>query len=374
MKTENAKTNESALHHVLSCVRNNSETFGLEFPTRGYPIYETASNKVWVTGFWPGMLWLAYGRTRVARLATRAEALHRSFVERLDYSINLNHDVGFLYLLSCRAQWMATGDDGAHDTALRAARKLSDRYNSRGRYIQAFGTIDDSPRAGQMIIDCMMNLNLLYWATEQTDDPRYQEMAHNHAVTSQHHLVRDDGSTNHSFVFDPRSGEPLYARTIQGFSDDSLWARGQAWAIYGFSLSALWLDDPEFLETARMAADRFLAESPPDRIPMWDLRLGPDAPQYRDSSAAAIAVCGLFRLAKLIGSEHYRIQAEKLLETLIRECLETEVGRQGVLRHGAQHVPRNETIDGYLIYGDYFFLEALLTATGDFTDFWGPSS
>lgn len=373
MKSGDAMSNDTALAHALTRVAENREVFGLDFPTRGFPRYETSPNTVWVSGFWPGMLWLAYDRTNNSQLSTKAEALHSSFEERLTYRINLNHDIGFQYLLSSRAQWMLMANDHARNTALRAAEELAKRYNPQGRFIQALGPIGDGPHSGQMIIDCMMNLNLLYWATEQTGDTQFKEIARGHATTSRRFLVREDGSTSHSFVFDPRTGEPLGAKTIQGFADDSHWARGQAWAIYGFSLSALWLNDDEFLQTARKAADRFLAESSTDRVPLWDFRLSHDAPQYRDSSAGAVAACGLLRLADLTDNDLYREQAETLLGSLIRECLETDADRQGLLRHGAQHVPRNETTDGYVIYGDYFFLEALLTVTGGVPDFWGPS-
>jgi unsaturated chondroitin disaccharide hydrolase len=218
----------------------------------------------------------------------------------------------------------------------------------------------------------MMNLPLLYWASAETGDPVYRKMAHHHATSTLRHLVREDGSTYHTFFFNPKTGQPIGGRTSQGYADESLWARGQAWAIYGFALTAQWLDSPDFLVAAQKAADRFLAESPAGRTPLWDLRLPPNAPQYLDSSAGAIAACGLLRLTQLTGNSHYRQQAETLLKTVSVECLETEPNRQGLLKYGAQHVPEG-VADEYLIYGDYFFLEALLTLTGQVPDFWGPA-
>jgi len=372
--TERAEPRQAALSSVLEKVRSHQDAYGLSFPTRGHPRYETGPNCVWVAGFWPGMLWLAYDRTGDQDLCRQAEALLPSFVERLEKRVALNHDVGFVYLLSCRAQWMSTGDVAARDTALLAADALAVRYNTQGEFIQALGEVGAGPHAGRALIDCMMNLNLLYWAAEETGDGRYREVAYRHARTSQRHLVRDDDSTNHTFVFDPVTGDPLRGETIQGYSDTSLWARGQAWAIYGFALSAEWLEHSAFLAVSASAADRFLAESPADRVPRWDLRLPSDAPQYLDSSAAAIAVCGLLRLAKLTGRDHYKRQAHALLDSLIRDCLETRPDREGSLRHGAQHIPRDETTDGFVIYGDYFFLEALLTVSGGCPDFWGPTN
>ena len=372
MKLTRSTTIQTTLEYALNQVKNNRCAYGLEFPTRGYPAYETAPNNHWVAGFWPGMLWLAYHATQDAKLRAKAEALLPSFAERLEKRVDLSHDLGFLYTLSARAAWLLTGNQEARDVGLRAAQKLSKRFNPRGNYIQAWGEIGKEPEAGRVIIDGMMNLPLLYWAGEETEDNVYREMAHCHATSTLWYLVRQDDSTYHTFFFNPQTGQPIGGKTNQGHADESLWARGQAWAIYGFALTAQWLDNADFLAVAKKTADRFLAESPADRTPLWDLRLPADAPQYLDSSAGAIAACGLLRLAQLTDHDYYHQQAEKLVKTLSNECLETEPNRQGLLKYGAQHVPEGIT-DDYLIYGDYFFLEALLTLTGQAPDFWGPA-
>jgi unsaturated chondroitin disaccharide hydrolase len=372
MKPAQPTTIRALLEYALNRVKDDCSAFGLEFPTRGYPAYETAPNDHWVAGFWPGMLWLAYHATRDSELRTRAEALLPSFAERLDKHIDLSHDLGFLYTLSARAAWLLTGNRQARDLGLWAARELSRRFNPRGNYIQAWGEIGREPEAGRMIVDCLMNLPLLYWASEEIGDDVYRELARLHTVSTRRYLVRQDGSTYHTFFLDPWNGRPVGGKTCQGYADESLWARGQAWAIYGFALAAQWLDDADFLAAAQETADRFLIESPVDRTPLWDLRLPVDAPRYRDSSAGAIAACGLLRLAQLTGDPDYRRKAETLVKTLGVACLETEPNRQGLLKYGAQHVPEG-IADEYLIYGDYFFLEALLTLTGQAPDFWGPA-
>ncbi len=364
---------QTTLDYALNRVKNNRDVYGLEFPTRGYPAYKTAPNNHWVAGFWPGMLWLAYHATQEAEFRAQAEALLPSFAERLKKRIDLSHDLGFLYTLSARAAWLLTGNQEARDTGIWAAQELSKRFNPHGNYFQAWGEIGEEPEAGRVIVDCMMNLPLLYWASVETGDNVYRDMAHRHATSTLRYLVRPDGSTYHTFFFDPQTGQPRGGKTSQGYADESLWARGQAWAIYGFALTAQWLDNADFLATAQKIADRFLAESPADRTPLWDLRLSPDAPQYLDSSAGAIAACGLLRLAQLTSNDDYHQQAEMLVKTLAIECLEPEPNRQGLLKYGAQHVP--ECIaDDYLIYGDYFFLEALLAITGQAPDFWGPTN
>jgi unsaturated chondroitin disaccharide hydrolase len=360
------------LEHALNRVKGNCSAYGLEFPTRGYPAYETAPNDHWVAGFWPGMLWLAYHATQDSELRMQAEALLPSFAERLKKRVDLSHDLGFLYTLSARAAWLLTGNRQARDLGLGAARELGQRFNPRGNYIQAWGEIGQEPEAGRMIVDCMMNLPLLYWAGNETGDSGYREMARRHATSTLRYLVRQDGSTYHTFFFNPQTGQPIGGKTCQGHADESLWARGQAWAIYGFALTAQWLDNADFLATAQKTADRFLIESPVDSTPLWDLRIPTDAPRYLDSSAGAIAACGLLRLAQLMGNDGYRQKAETLVKTLSVECLEAEPNRQGLLKYGAQHVPEGIAND-YLIYGDYFFLEALLTLTGQAPDFWGPA-
>jgi unsaturated chondroitin disaccharide hydrolase len=363
---------QSTLKYALSRVADNKDAYGLAFPTRGYPVYETAPNDHWVAGFWPGMLWLAYHATQDPSLRVRAEALLPSFADRLNRRIDLSHDLGFLYTLSARAAWLLTGNRQARELGIRAAQELSKRFNPRGNYIQAWGEIGKKPEAGRVIVDCMMNLPLLFWASEETGDDVYRAMAQSHAATTGAYLVRGDGSVYHTYFFDPETGRPLGGKTCQGYADESLWTRGQAWAIYGFALTAQWLDDGDFLATAQKIAARLLIESPSDRTPLWDLRLPADAPQYLDSSAGAIAACSLLRLAQLTGNDHYRREAQALLETLRVECLEAESDRQGLLKYGAQHVPEG-IADEYLIYGDYFFLEALLTLNDQAPDFWGPA-
>ena len=228
-----------------------------------------------------------------------------------------------------------------------------------------------------MIVDTMMNLPLLFWASAQTGDPQYRQAAIEHAETSMRYLVRPDGSTYHTFFLDQESGEPIGPRTHQGYADDSLWARGQAWAVYGFAVAAGWSGSWRFLEASERAALRFMAELPPDGVPWWDLRLPEEAPHFRDSSAGAIAAAGMLRLARLDGAgkrnEHHH-SAVSLLNALVTRCFEVDSEAQGLLRHGTYHAHKGWGVDAYLICGDYFFLEALLALDGKAPDFWGPAN
>jgi len=353
----------------------NSQLFASQFPTVGDgKNYRLAANDHWLAGFWTGLLWLAYAESGRAELRHKAEALLTTFEDRLDRQIHITHDLGFLFTLSARAQWQLTGDPRARDLALRAALELSQRYHPSGEYIQAWGPVGDPQDGGRMIIDTMLNLPLLFWASRELNQPDLHEIAEKHARTAARFLLRPDASSYHTFLFDPASGQPLRPQTHQGYADESLWARGQGWVIYGFAVASEWCQSADFRDLAVRAAARFMAELPADYIPTWDLRLPPDAPAYPDTSASAIAAAGMFRLAKRVPevqASRLRADAQRLLDALLEHKLETDAGAQGLLRGGTYHAHKGWGVDAYFICGDYFFLEALFHATAP--DFWGPS-
>lgn len=369
---------KQALADALERIRQHHRAFEDRFPTVGEGTrYKLAANDHWLAGFWTGLLWLAYAATGDEDLRAHAEALLPSFRKRLEKRIHITHDLGFLFTLSARAQWQVIDDREARQLALEAAQHLVERYRPAGKYIQAWGQIADPEEGGRMIVDTMMNLPLLFWASAQTGDPQYRQAAIEHAETSMRYLVRPDGSTYHTFFLDQESGEPIGPRTHQGYADDSLWARGQAWAVYGFAVAAGWSGSWRFLEASERAALRFMAELPPDGVPWWDLRLPEEAPHFRDSSAGAIAAAGMLRLARLDGAgkrnEHHH-SAVSLLNALVTRCFEVDSEAQGLLRHGTYHAHKGWGVDAYLICGDYFFLEALLALDGKAPDFWGPAN
>lgn len=366
-------TIDPVIDQTLLRLRRLAQKDNRRFPNYGEANrYVWAENKNWLAGFWPGLLWLAYHATGDDLFRKQAAALLPTFAERLDQQIHITHDLGFLYTLSARAQWHLTGSRAARDLALRAAADLLGRYREPGRYIQAWGAVGAADEGGRIIADTMMNLPLLFWAAAETGDKRYRQAAENHTRHSIKHLLRPDGSSHHTFFFNQDTGEPDHPATHQGFSDDSWWARGHAWLIYGFALAAHWCENDEFLDAARRSAHAFFNALPDTKVPLWDLRLPADAPTYQDSSAGVIAACGMLRVARLSGDKQMRQYAEILIQALLETCLEEDPQGEGILRHGALHIPKMWAPDDYLIFGDYFFVEALLTLTNDVPDFWGP--
>lgn len=363
-------------------VRENYTAFSGQFPAYGNPIadgiadtvYQLTPNKNWLAAFWSGLLWLVAAHTDDEADLSRAKSLLPSFAERLDKNIRLNHDIGFLFTLSARAQWQITDDPQAHALALRGAEALLSRYRPVGGFIQAWDDEEGRDQRGRFIIDCMMNLPLLYWAGRETGDSRYTEAASTHAHTSARYLLRDDGRSYHTYYLDPETGAPMGPKTHQGYADDSLWARGQGWAIYGFALAYEWTGDAALLDAAQSAAACYIGTVDPDRIAPWDFQLPDDTTAHPDSSADAIASGGLLRLAELTGDNSYRQQAEGRLRLLVEHALDTRPTAQGLLLHGSQHVPHNYGVDTYTIFGDYFFLEAVMNFLDIAPDFWGAQA
>lgn len=361
---------------LVTRIRQNYQRFDGWFPAYGdsQTAYRLTANKNWLAAFWSGLLWLVAYRSGQSADIANAQSLLPSFAARLDERVHLNHDLGFLFTLSARASWQITGNADAHALALRAADELLSRFQPVGNYIQAWGELDDPQESGRFIIDCMMNLPLLFWATRETSEPRYREAAIRHAEASRQYLLRPDGSTYHTYFLDTATGAPVGPKTHQGYADESVWARGQGWAIYGFTMTAEWTDDERFVSAAKAAADWYLHATAPGKLSPWDFSLPADAPYVPDSSADAIAAGGLLRLARLTGEEHYHAAAHNRLLLLLQTALDVRPQAQGLFLHGTQHMPQGYGVDTYTIFGDYFAFEAMLMLLGQAPDFWGPQA
>jgi unsaturated chondroitin disaccharide hydrolase len=339
--------------------------YPLRPPINGLP---EGANVGWTTSFWPGMLWLAFELTGSQAHRRAAVAHVRSFTERVERGIDLDtHDLGFLYTLSCVVAWRHSGDQIARRSAMAAADHLLTRVLEPAGIIQAWGALNDPSQRGRTIIDSLMNTPLLFWASQASGDARYATAARRHADQLRDHIVRPDGTTFHTFHWDVRSGEPLRGETEQGNSDDSCWARGQAWGIYGFTLNYRYTGDPSFLLAAQRCADYFLAHLPADHVAYWDLEFSDGSAEERDSSAAAIAASGLLELAGEVGadplSQHYRGAALRILGSLINGYSARHPQSNTLVLHGVYDKPKSVGIDEGTLWGDYFYLEALTRLT-----------
>lgn len=330
------------------------------------------ANVGWTTGFWTGQLWLAHALTGDAALRQAAQRQTASFIAREEQGVDLgHHDLGFLYMLSCAAASHLTADQRAHGATLAAAARLLARFLPQAGVIQSWGALDDPAQRGRVIIDGIMNLPLLHWAGRACGDPAYGAAARSHLARTRDHLVRTDGATFHTYHFDSTDGTPLRASTRQGLADDSCWARGQAWGIYGFALNHRHLPDMRLLDVSMRLADYFLDQLPPDRIALWDLSLAHDSGEPRDSSACAIAACGLLDIAAQLPAgerrRYYHQAALDLLDALVRHCAGEHPASGGLLRHGVYHRAANLGVDEATLWGDYYYLEALARVAGHWT-------
>lgn len=369
---------DAILAAVLERIDRNLEVFTDAFPAPSSQdgVYPAIDNIEWTNGFWTGMLWLAYEASGQDRYRDAAQRQIPGFKRRIDQRINVDHhDLGFLYSLSCVAAWKVTGDTCARDAAIQAADALLDRFLPTAGIIQAWGDLTNPAEAGRMIIDCNLNLPLLYWASEVTGDREYAKAADRHIAQAARYIVRPDASTFHTFFMDPKTGEPLRGVTHQGFSDSSCWARGQAWGVSGFPLVHRYNQDPALIDLAARLANYFLNRLPDDLIACWDLVFtGP--PHERDSSAAAIAACGLLELAQALPLSDpdratYEAAALAIVDQLGAHYL-LPLGQPGtgVLAHAVYHMPNKIGVDEACLWGDYFFLEALVRLTRTWESYW----
>lgn len=362
----------------LKKVRENLKTFSYLVPPAASEnqMYIPEKNVDWTASFWPGMLFLSKQLTGGNEFDGTIKNQMDSFEERLDQEIALEtHDIGFLYSLTAVADYRLTKNEQAKEMAIKAANLLMKRYSPKAHIIQAWGNLNDPEQRGRMIIDCLMNLPLLYFASEMTGDEKYKKAAYEHAKQTQKYIVRENATTFHTYYFDTETGEALYGKTQQGYSDNSCWARGQAWGIYGFTLSYLYTGDVTFLETAVKVADYFIKELPEDKVSYWDLIFNDGSGEPRDSSAAAIAVCGLLELAKqlpLSDEKHdfYEQTALEIMESLAKNYTTKWENSNGILLHGVYDKKTNKGVDECMIWGDYFYMEALTRLAISWYSYW----
>lgn len=369
---------DNALQHITSRIDHTLFALGDKFPNEACEggKWQPAENNQWTNSFWTGQLWLLWEMTGNDKYRQAAERFILSFAHRLANRVETDtHDLGFLYSLSCVNAWRLTGNTRARDIALHAAEMMMQRYNPTAGIIQAWGDLTDPEQQGRMIIDCNMNLPLLYWASEQTGNPAFAQAALSHATQAAKYIVRPDASTYHTYYMDVNTGEPRYGNTHQGYSDSSCWARGQAWGIYGFMLSYLYTGKSSLVDLTRSLSHYFINRLPEDFVCHWDLALV-DTDAVRDSSAAAIAACGLLELTKALpATDAHRMQYEEcalhIIHSLTEHYLSThDESCEGLLMHSVYHMPAGKGVDECCSWGDYFYLEALIRVRQCWKPYW----
>ncbi len=376
------KEAKDALNLAVSLVKENSREFFDCFPKANseHNFYEKSYNTDWTEGFWTGEVWLAYECCGDERLREAAMAQVDSFAERIEKKINVDHhDMGFLYTPSCVAAYKLCGSETGKSAALAAADNLMTRFHERGQFFQAWGAMGEEDNY-RLIIDCLMNMPLLFWASEVTGDEQYAKKAEAHIKTAMKCVLRPDNSTHHTYFFDPHTGEPTRGVTNQGNRDGSAWARGQAWGIYGSALAYAKLRDKEYADIFRRVTDYFISHLPEDLVPYWDFDFSTGSDEPRDSSAGVIAVCGMLEMAKRLPKEeaqYYIGAAERILKAVSDMCaVKSTKESNGLLLHGtyARKTPTNSCHNGGVdecnTWGDYFYLEALVRLCGDWNIYW----
>ncbi|NQE54219.1 hypothetical protein C5S29_11550 [ANME-1 cluster archaeon GoMg3.2] len=318
--------------------------------------WSTTKDGYWTGGFWIGLLWFSYktsGDEKYRNLAYNWLKL----LEKRKNDKNMLFDLGFMFFPSFVLGYKITNDNYLKGVALEAADTLSMFFNERSGFICHEITINGK-KAGRTIIDVMMNLPLLWWAYEETNEENFYNIAYTHSKRTIEEFIREDYSTIHVMDFDLETGEITRKLTVQGYSDDSCWSRGQAWAIYGFTLAYRYTEDELFLKTAEKLAEYFIKNLPDDYVPYWDF--SDPNPSVKDSSAAAIACPGLLTLSELSKKDKFEEVALKILNSLYINYL-SEDG-DGILKHGCFYKPKNIGVDESLMWGDYYFVEALIKA------------
>ena len=325
----------------------------------------------WTNGFWPATMWQMYLATKDELYRDEAIRAEKMLDVNLEDFEGLSHDVGFMWLIQSGVRYALEGNKDSYARTMRAAQHLACRYNPNG-FIRAW---NGEGRQGWAIVDCMMNLPLLYWASEVTGDPRFRLIAMKHADTAMDVFIRPDGSCNHIIIFDAETGEVLDNPGGQGYESGSSWSRGQAWALYGFTLSYLHTGKQAYLDAAKRVANYFISQITDDYIPRCDFRQ-PAEPVLKDDTAGTVAAAGLLVLAQqlpeLEAVTYYDV-AVKMLRAMEKEDINWELNDPALLQRctSAYHdIPgRHMTMN----YADYYFVEAINMLRGQKMLFWYPN-
>ncbi len=338
-----------------------------QFPRRALQTggaWQTEGPSSWISGFYPGCLWYAFEKNGDATF--RAAAQRWTSALSGQSSTTSTHDVGFMIFCSFGNGYRLEAIPSYKPTILAAAKSLATRYRPLAGIIDSWSFSPFTDENGwEEIVDNMMNLEILFWSARNGGDARYDTIARSHAEQAMNNHFRADGSTFHVVRYSTSSGAVASRETRQGYSNASCWARGQAWAVYGFTMAFRYTEDARFLATARKAADYFLRRLPADGVPFWDF----DAPGIpsdtvpRDASASAITASALLELSTFAGapdSARYFNAALSLIAGLWSPKYRGLSRQASILNHSTGSRKEGHDVDMGVIYADYYFLEALL--------------
>lgn len=313
----------------------------------------------WTNGFWSGILWQMYHATKEEVYKETAEKIEIRLDQGLADYEGLDHDVGFLWLHTAVADYRLTGNKQSRTRGLHAAGILAGRFQPSGGYIRAWNKGQD----GIAIVDCLMNLPLLYWAALEREDAGLKQIALRHADMALQYIIRPDGSCNHLVAFDPETGEYLDNPGGQGYESGSSWTRGQSWAIYGMALSYRYTGKQEYLDGAKRTAHYFIANAALSNYEVVIDFRAPEEPVYYDTTAAVCAACGLLELSAFVGEYEkplYIKAAVRLLKKIDEKFCQWDPELDSIVSHGSARYHRESDREVPIIYGDYFFLEGIL--------------
>lgn len=358
---------------IVKKVDFTSKQIGDQFPhisTNGK--FDSEDADWWTNGFYPGILWHVYRETKNESLRNIAESLEEKLDGPLHEYEKLHHDVGFMWSLSAVANYKITGNQKSRRRGLIAASHLTSRFNLKGNFIRTWNQwADGTDVSGWTIIDCMMNLPLMHWSSEEHKDPRFKFIAMAHADMAMREFIRPDGSVNHIVQFDAHTGEVVGHLGGQGYKLGSSWSRGQSWALYGFVLSYLYTRKQEYLDVSKKVANYFIANvADTDYVPLCDFR-APKEPVIIDTTSGLVAACGLIEIARVVeGSEGdmYMRAAIRILKSIEEKYGNWTEEEEAMITMGTVAYDRTHHVP--IIYADYYFVEAITKLRGAKELFW----
>ena len=333
--------------------------------------YPLDINRNWEAGMYTGCFWLAYELTGDEFFRSFAEAQLPTYKKRFDDKVNIDdHDMGFVFIPSCIAAYKLTGNETAKEYALEMFDYyFNTSYSKEGKFIIRCHTnwwAKPGKTSGcRTMMDSLMNAPFMFWASQMTGNMEYYQAAVDHNKTTYKYLIRDDGSSYHHYQFDPETAGPVGGFTFQGHRDESCWSRGHSWGVYGFPIAYSYCKEPFLVDAHTDVTYFMLNHLPEDLVPYWDYDFT-EGDEPRDASAGAIAVCGMHEMLRHLPADAeqrviYESAAPRILESII-DNYTGDIGEEydGLIHHVTHAVPFKYGIDEMAVYGDYFYLEALL--------------